>query len=87
MSENQASSKLKRRARGDAVPLTYMRGGKEIEDSGVKFLIAYKSGQYDVVGERSIFINEDDHETGTVYDKSKPYEVAILAKVKINLLS
>ena len=59
----------------------------EIEDSWVKFLIAYKSGQYDVVGERSIFINEDDHETGTVYDKSKPFEVAILAKGKINLLS
>ena len=84
MSENQSLKRdNKRKARGDVVPHTYMRGGKEIQDTGLKFLILYKSGQYNVVGERSIFIDENDNELGIVYYKSRPCEVAILAKGNI----
>jgi hypothetical protein len=77
---NSSLRSNKRKARGDQVPSFYMRNGVELEDTGLKYLIAFKSGQYDVVGERDIYIDDCDKESGIVYDKSKPYEIQIIAK-------
>lgn len=86
---NEASNSTnshKRKARGDEVPSYYMRNGVEFEDTGLKYLIAFKTGQYDVVGDRDIFIDDNDTDCGIVYDKSKPYEVQIIAKGYFALL-
>ena len=70
----------KRRARGDIVPPTFMRDGKEIEDTGLQYLILFETDQYDVVGERDIHINVEDSETGVVLDKGTKYNVSILTR-------
>ena len=77
----------KRRARGDITASTYMRNGIEMEDTGMEYLIVFQGGQYDVVGERDIHIDANDMTIGIVYDKSKPYDVQIMAKGKLTLLT
>lgn len=77
----------KRKARGDNLPPTYMRDGVECEDTGIKYLIMFKTGHYDCVGERDIHHDLSDTDRATVYDKSKPYQVAILARGEFALLA
>jgi hypothetical protein len=57
-----------------------MRGGKEMEDTGLHYLVAYESGEYSVVTEREIFIDPSDSEIATIYFKGKPYAVEIIRK-------
>lgn len=77
----------RRKSRGDVIPPTYMRNGVEYEETGIKYLIMYKTGHYDCVGERDIHLDLSDSDHATVYDKSKPYEVAILARGDFALLA
>ena len=77
----------RRKARGDTIPSTYMRKGVEYEDTDIKYLIMFKTGHYDCVGERDIHHDLLDSDRATVYDKSKPYEVAILARGDFALLA
>ena len=88
MASNSTPSRdNKRKARGDVVPSYYMRDGVLFEDTQMKFLIMYKAGQYDIVGQRDIWIDKSDDSLAIVYDKSKPYEVAIVARGNLSLLA
>jgi len=49
--------------------------------------IMFKTGHYDCVGERDIHHDLSDTDRATVYDKSKPYQVAILARGEFALLA
>ena len=52
---------------------------------GLSIFILFESGQYDVVGERDIHVN--DNKWGIVFDKSKPFLVEIKCRGELTLLA
>jgi hypothetical protein len=57
-----------------------MRGGVEMEDTGLNYLVMYDSGEYGILTERFIHLDPLDFEKAKVYHKNKPYSVEIIRK-------
>jgi len=71
-------SRLKRKCRDSDLPPTFMRDGKEVEDTLTKYLILFQNGSYDVVGDREIYLDASDEKRAHVFHMSKKYVVHVL---------